>query len=291
MYMISKEEGNAADALDYLERHNFYKESVVNRETSDLIKSMQSITKVEMLSKEAQWQKEKKEELQRKNAELDAFVYKVSHDLRGPVSSLMGLFNIVELEIKDDVAMKYFNLYDEHIHRLNNILMDFIDLTQLKEKKLEQSNINFETMVQQCIESFKYLPNYDKIKFDIQIEADLIFANDKSTINTIIQNLIENAIKYSKPNQDGFVGVNIEMNDTKTLLSIHVKDMGIGIKQDNQEKIFDMFFREHHKMPGTGLGLYLLKCAVEKLSGKLNFSSEVNVGSDFSITLPVFQPN
>lgn len=289
LYLVAKKEGKIEEALDHLEKHLSYKEQVVNRETSNVIKSIQSITKVEMLAKEAKWQKEKKEELERKNTELDAFVYKVSHDLRGPISSLMGLFNIVELEIDNKEALDYFKLYNQHIHRLNNILMDFINLIQIKEKKLEAVPINFENMVQECIDSYKFSPHFEQISFEVNIQGKGQFITDKSTIHTIIQNLIENAIKYARIDAQPFVQIEINQSKAKSMLTIEVSDNGIGIEENDYNKIFDMFFRGTHAVPGTGLGLYLLKCAVDKLAGKLSFTSKVNVGSSFVIQIPLLQ--
>lgn len=286
LYLIAKEEGNIEEALEYLERHNFYKDQIMVKETKSVISSIQSISQVELLSKEAKWQKQKKEELERKNAELDAFVYKVAHDLRGPISSLMGLYNIVELDIEDPAAMAYFKMYNQHIHRLNDILLDFINLIQIKEKKIETVSIDLTTMVSQCIESFKFLPAYQKIDFQVTIEDVGSVMTDKSTMNTIIQNLIENAIKYSRPDNDPFVRVDIAKDESSEAINIKVEDNGIGIREKNRAKIFDMFFREYHKIQGTGLGLYLLKCAVEKLSGKITFDSKEGVGTTFVISVP-----
>jgi len=282
-YRIEKSENNALSALGYLEQYLVYKDKVINKEIKNVIESIKSISQMEILEREAHWQKEKKEEVELKNAELDTFVYKVSHDLRGPITSLLGLYEIVQLDIKDKESLHYFSLYQSQIQRLHGILMDFISLTQIKEKKIEPVKIFFSEMVDECINAHKYYDNFDHINFDINIE-DFEFNSDKSTVNTILQNLIENAIKYARNDVPPKVNIRITKNDD--MLQIEVEDNGVGIKEEYQQRIFEMFFRANDKIQGSGLGLYILKNAVNKLKGNVEFTSEINQGSTFSVLIP-----
>lgn len=283
LYQIEKSEQNQAAALAHLEQHLIFKDKVINKETKSVIQSIKSISKMEMLEREAHWQKEKTEEVELKNAELDTFVYKVSHDLRGPISSLLGLYEIVKLEVKDKNSLRYFNLYHSQIQRLHNILMDFINLTQIKEKRIEPVQIHFEKMINECIDVHQYYKNFDQITFDIEIE-NLDFKSDKSTINTVLQNLIENAIKYARNDVAPIINIGIYKKDDQ--LYIEVEDNGIGINKNYQSRIFEMFFRANDKVQGSGLGLYILKKAVEKLRGSVQFESNINQGSKFQVLIP-----
>jgi signal transduction histidine kinase len=284
LYEIEKSEKNISAALIHLELYLVHKDKVINKETKNVIESIKSISQMEILEREAHWQKEKKEEVELKNAELDTFVYKVSHDLRGPISSLLGLYEIVQLEIKEKKSLHYFSLYQSQIQRLHGILMDFISLTQIKEMKIEPVKIHFVPMVQECIEAHKYYDNFDQIDFDINIE-DIDVNSDKSTINAILQNLIENAIKYAR--NDVPPKVKIRISSINDVLQIEVADNGIGIKEEYQQRIFEMFFRANDKIQGSGLGLYILKNAVSKLNGSVEFESTVNHGSTFTVSLPL----
>lgn len=118
---------------------------------------IKSISKIEMLEQEALWQKEKKEEIELKNAELNTFVYKVSHDLRDSVSSLLRLDEIVKLGAKDNKSLHYFDLYHSQIQQLHGILMNLISLTQIKEKKIEPVLLDFQPMVDECIEAHQFI--------------------------------------------------------------------------------------------------------------------------------------
>ena len=284
LYKVAKNEKNNNEALSYLEKHNEYKERVQLRDVEHVLKSVQSLSTIEMLENEARWQKEKTEEVQKKNKELDNFVYKVSHDLRGPISSLLGLHNVVTLDIKDESALYYFSLYHEQIKRLESIILDFIDLTRLKETAINNSLINFGEIIAQCIKAYNYLPNFESILFVTNVDESIKFYSDKSSINSILQNLIENAIKYSNPRKESFVHIDILLN--KDELVIKVEDNGAGIHEDYKNQIFDMFFRANDNVQGSGLGLYILKTAVDRIQGQVSFESNYKEGSTFIVTLP-----
>lgn len=284
LYKIAKTENQPEEALFYLEKHLKYKNSVIKKDTKSVISSIQALSKTELLEKEASWQKAINNSIKKKNKELDTFVYKVAHDLRGPISSLMGLFNIVDHEIKDSKSLEYFNIYNTEINRLNNIVLDFINVTQIKEKKLEKELIDFNGMLSEIINSYRYLDNFEHITFNTSIDKKLKLHSDHSTITTIIQNLIENAIKYSKKETKG--AISIKILGRKNSVYIQVKDTGLGIRKRDQNKIFDMFFRANQDQKGTGLGLYLLKSAVEKLDGKITFASDLHKGTTFKVSIP-----
>ncbi|PIB34862.1 hypothetical protein BFP72_05305 [Reichenbachiella sp. 5M10] len=284
LYQIAKSEGRSEDALKYLESYTDHKNAVEKKDTQNVISSIKSLSEMELLEKEAVWQKTINESVERKNKELDTFVYKVAHDLRGPISSLMGLYSVVEHDVSDEKSLGYFDIYNKEINRLNNIVLDFISVTQIKEKKLESTQINFEPMLDEIISSYRYMDNFAFLNFKVRIDKNLDVYSDESTLTTIIQNLIENAIKYAKPFENG--EVTIKIYGRKRDMVILVQDSGIGIEERNQDHIFEMFFRANHNTKGTGLGLYLLKSAVEKLNGEITFDSTLTVGTTFKIILP-----
>lgn len=285
LFRVAKAQNNDSLALKYhIEYHKSRKE-VIEKDTSDKLKGMEAIWRTQTLEREAKIQIEKNSEIKKKNAELDNFVYRVSHDLRGPISSLIGLYNIVKKEIKDQDSLYYFDLYNRQINRLNYIIIDLIELTKVKDWQVQKSKIDFKVIVDDCLSAFNYLPNYSKINFIINIDEQLDFQSDKSLLNTIVQNLIENGIKYSK-SENPYLKIDIQEVSKGENLCIKVSDNGIGIDKKYQKKIFDMFFRACEEVTGTGLGMYILDNAVEKLNGKIKLKSELGVGSTFEITIP-----
>ena len=117
------------------------------------------------------------------------------------------------------------------------------------------------------------------------ISNGVAFYSDKSRIGIILNNLISNSIRYQNPQAtDPFVEVHVEVSESAA--DIRVKDNGIGIDRENQAKVFNMFYRVSSKSIGSGLGLYIVKEAVEKLHGEIELRSEPGEGSEFSIHLP-----
>lgn len=229
--------------------------------------------------------KEIEDSLKLKNLELDTFIYRASHDLRGPISSLMGLYNVVKIDVKDDTSLQYFDLYNNQVTRLNNIVLALINLTKIRESPIQKQLISFDKIIKTCINSFNFLPNYNNIDFEIKLDQELEYYCDETLINTIISNLLENSIKFSRTDIEAKIEISVIEN--KNLLHIEINDNGVGIENKLQSKIFNMFYRAHVSSTGSGLGLYLLKNAVEKLNGEIIVSSEVGKGSSFVIELPL----
>jgi len=231
-------------------------------------------------------QKKTEQDLIYKNTELDTFVYRASHDLRGPISSLLGLYQIVQYEVKDPKSLEFFDMFNKQILRLNEIILALINLTKIKDTAAVQTPISFTSIVNDAIDSLRHLKEFSHVKFKVKVNVKVEFKSDKGLITTIIQNLIENGIKYSRKTDYSYVHVTITSNSQKMVI-IKVEDNGIGIAKDIQYRIFDMFFRGNEISKGSGLGLYILKNAVEKIHGKIHLESEVSVGTTFTIEIPV----
>jgi signal transduction histidine kinase len=218
-----------------------------------------------------------------KNAELDGFFYRISHDLKGPISSLQGLYNLAKMEVRDEPALAYIERKHQQVLRLNTIINGLIHLTKLSDTTLPKEKIDFHKMIDDCIASFDELENSKNIEFRKQIDTSLHFYSEWTLLNAIVQNLIENAIKYSR-REAPFIEVSVSSDDASVRLV--VKDNGLGIPAANQSKIFDMFYRATHNAAGTGLGLYILKRSVDRLQGTVQVESEEGAGSTFTVLLP-----
>lgn len=230
-------------------------------------------------------QKRTEEELRFKKNELDAFVYRASHDLKGPVNSLLSLYGIAAEELEGQTkALEYLNHYHRNIGRLHDIIGNLLELTKIKDIKAHFKPVKVDEVVQHSLELLDHLPNYENIEFDFDYELPGLVITDQTLITTIIQNLLENAIKYSNTQIKGEVNVSIRYQED--LLTIQVSDNGIGIREDVLPKIFNMFYRATDQASGSGLGLYLLKNAVDKLEGTIDIESAYGEGTTFTIFIP-----
>jgi signal transduction histidine kinase len=285
LYQVYKKEGDVPQSLNYLEKFLEAKNSVINSHTLSVIRSYQVTRKIQLLENQAAIQKGKAEVIEKKNAELDSFFYRVSHDLKGPISSLLGLHNLVKMEVKDEISRTYFDLYDSQVRRINKIVMDLIDLTQMTNRTITLVPIDFKELLDECIQSYSYLENFKKVKFIIGVSPAIDYKAEWAIVNTVLQNLIENSIKYARTNVESYLKLMVAQQED--VIVINVEDNGQGIHPDHQSKIFDMFYRASDNVKGSGLGLYILKRAIERLSGQITFESELGKGTRFIITLPL----
>ncbi|HYG04223.1 MAG TPA: sensor histidine kinase [Chryseosolibacter sp.] len=222
--------------------------------------------------------------IENKNAELDSFFYRISHDLKGPISSLLGLSSLAKLEITDANARLYFEKQLQQIERLDHVISGLIKLTRLNHTDNQKESIDFGKLIADCISSFSGMKNFGEITFRTDIQPGITFHCEWALLNAIIQNLIENSIKYAR-SEKPFVHVRITKNSVHQVM-IEVADNGVGIPADHQSRIFEMFFRATHNATGSGLGLYILKRSVDRLDGTIDIKSEEGVGSTFTIRLP-----
>ncbi|MBI1184689.1 PAS domain S-box protein, partial [bacterium] len=226
----------------------------------------------------------KVEELKKLNEELDHLVYRTSHDLRAPVASLLGLLELLKLDQTPD-PKEYMSLFNSQLGRLDHIIKDIINYRKIAKMGAKNEAIDFKTLIDQVISDNAYTEGSHRIEKVVRVQnPDNITAYlDKFSLNIILNNLISNAIKYAdidKKNPQVEVDVLIE-NDKVQLI---VADNGIGIEKEYHDKIFDMFFRATSKKHGTGLGLFILREALLKMGGQLDFQSEPGKGSTFVLT-------
>jgi PAS domain S-box-containing protein len=229
----------------------------------------------------------KNEELQKINTELDKFVYSVSHDLRAPLTSVLGIVEIAEEDKPDDIMLEYLNIIKENIKKLDHFILDILDYSRNSRMNLKIEEINFEELLNDTIFNLKFANgNLSKpaISFIINRNAE-VFKSDKRRLSVVLSNLISNAIRYSNPNSENPY-THIQVNIHEHTAEITVEDNGIGIDPDLHEKIFEMFFRAAENSKGSGIGLYIVKEAVQKLNGKIHVKSEPGKGTTFKLSIP-----
>ncbi len=232
----------------------------------------------------------REEQLKEKTEELNSFFYRTTHDLKGPIASIIGLTRLAKKDNTLPMATMCIDKIDQSASRLDKILLDFIKVMQIKEKVREVQLINFYTLTDDIIQSIKYSTGPDIVDFKVWIEPRIVFHGDEKLIDSILYNLIANAVNYRKlyAEEDPFVYVQIRKFGNGIMMK--VMDNGIGMKQEIQGKIFSLFFRGNEDSKGTGLGLYILKNALDKLNGRVMLESEVNKGSTFTVYLPDLNP-
>ena len=220
-----------------------------------------------------------------KNRELDTFVYKASHDLKAPLSSLRGILDIAKDEFTEARASTYLGLMNLTVEKMDDVLMGLLEVTWIKQGQMEYSNIRVEDFIQTLLRSIEHAPGYDSTRIELVVPQRFEMVSDAKLLNSILQNIIFNAVKYhSEEGSDKWVRIEVEEQGRMVVFS--VKDNGPGIPKEAQDKLFDMFFRASKKSKGSGLGLYIVKNSVEKMGGTVVLKSEEGVGTEFIVRMP-----
>ncbi|OFY83938.1 MAG: hypothetical protein A3K10_03585 [Bacteroidetes bacterium RIFCSPLOWO2_12_FULL_31_6] len=228
--------------------------------------------------------KEMEENLIASNNELEIFIYKASHDLRGPLASIMGLVNVSNYEIKDELSRRYMDMIGSSTQKLDHTLLELVKTMKIKDTERFDDQIDFKNLIETKLSEFEFFKDFEKLKIDINIYASDKFYSNKFLIETILHNLIENAIKYQSGTEPQSY-LKIDVADQPNGIQIIIEDNGIGIKSSVQGLIFDMYYKAVETSRGSGLGLYLVKKCVEKLDAEIDLKSFIGKGSTFTISL------
>ncbi|HTF17769.1 MAG TPA: HAMP domain-containing sensor histidine kinase [Chryseolinea sp.] len=224
--------------------------------------------------------------LMKTNAELDRFVYSTSHDLRAPLSSVMGLINITEKSREPEEVVKYLGMMRDRVMSLDRFIRDITDYSRNNRLEVKREKVYLRCLIDDIWESLKFSSEAETIQFRNDIPEQLFIHVDRGRLQVVLGNLISNAMRYQDSNKnDPFILV--EHYITDNIFCLKVADNGQGIPKEYHTKVFDMFFRANEKSKGSGLGLYIVKEAIMKLSGSIHLDSEPTAGSTFTIRLPL----
>jgi PAS domain S-box-containing protein len=228
--------------------------------------------------------KKVEEELKIRNTELDNFVYKVSHDLRAPLSSILGLVNLARLPGNTDNPNDYIDIIGEKVEHLDHFIGDVLSHSKNLKMEVTTSKVDFAQIIDRTFNELSYLEGAKEMARKVKIEG-VDFYSDPWRISEILRNLISNAIKYRKLTiSDPEISVKIFVDNLRAEISF--VDNGIGIDEHNLARIFEMFYRATEQSDGSGIGLYIVKNAVDKLGGQMNVASQLHQGTRFYIVLP-----
>jgi PAS domain S-box-containing protein len=230
---------------------------------------------------------DRNEELIKINAELDRFVYSASHDLRAPIASLLGLIEVARLEKNPEAIGQLLDMQKKSLLRMDRFISDIVNHSRNTRLNVESESIHFKSMIHSTFEQLQFMDNVRHIRKIINVEQHGEFFTSRSRVDIILNNLLSNAIKYADIRKDEpFLEVTVTTNSTQAI--IHIRDNGEGIPAEAQSKIFDMFYRASGRGSGSGLGLYIVKEAIQKLGGSIQVNSEYGKGTEFIVEIPNF---
>jgi ligand-binding sensor domain-containing protein/signal transduction histidine kinase len=223
------------------------------------------------------------EELRRANEELDLFIYRASHDLKGPVSRLLGLSVLTRMDSGQANSPDYTGIIEKSATEMNRVIQKLTNIHHINKRNLHIQQIDLVSLIGKIKMQLAKFYAIEHLNLHLKLDSKQPFISDEILVDIILENLIENAFVFKKK-QVADVTVNFAVQGDGMELSI--RDEGLGIPPDMHQRIFDMFYRGSEQSRGSGLGLYLVKKAVEKLGGRIALQSEEGKYSIFVIHLP-----
>ena len=232
-------------------------------------------------------------ELQKMNASKDTFFSIIAHDLRGPFSGFLGLSELL-LDEYDDLDQEEISQIADSMNKAAKRLYSFLEnllewsRTQMGRVEFTPFRMDVSETVGRVFSLFSATSEEKEIRMESKVEKDTFVFADNNMLNTILRNLVSNALKFTKPG--GKITIDAKQYD-EDFIAVSVSDTGIGMNDEAKDKIFRI--DKKHTTPGTanesgsGLGLLLCKDLVEKHNGRIWVESEIGKGTAFTFILPV----
>ena len=240
------------------------------------------ITRVKNAQAELQ---KKSTRLEQTNHELDSFVYSASHNLRAPLTSLLGLINIIKMDAdhSEEVALAT-KMMERSIHKLDEFIRDIIQYSQNSRLSLSYQPVNLPEIIKRLENEIYVQEMGERPIIEKVIDEKSVLIGDAMRITIILRSLLSNAARYTKPNQ--VPSIKVKALTTPEYLILVVHDQGTGIEEEHLPNIFKMFYRANESRSGSGLGLYIAKGAVDKMGGTLTVESKYGEYTTVTVTIP-----
>jgi signal transduction histidine kinase len=238
-----------------------------------------------LIRKEAEVKLQKtNQELSKRNTELDNFVYSVSHDLRAPIASVLGLINLAKKD--GDLAMKdtYLEMINNSALQQDHFIKEILDQSRNSRLEVKREEILFEPIIEETFTQLSFAtPTGKAVEKIVSVQQSKPFYCDRWRLKVILNNLISNAIRY-RNGRDPVIKVNVAITDRGA--EVCIEDNGKGIAKEHLKHVCRMFYRATDDGAGSGLGLYIVKETIDKLNGSIDIDSIEGQGTTVQLMIP-----
>lgn len=225
----------------------------------------------------------KNTDLNERNQELDQLLYRASHDLRSPITSMFGVLNLLKSDSIPESIKDYCQHFERMMHQMNGVVNSLSLLGQSTKESIEPSEVDIRNIVEEEINQLLSLPNASTIEFRKYFSGNEKVHTDEVLLRVLLKCLLSNAIIF-REKKAGYVAVRIVITDSE--LSLEVMDDGEAISAQVAEKMFDMFYRGSERSIGQGMGLYIVKKIVSRLHGSVNWETRRDMKA-FMVSIPL----
>ncbi len=280
----SEELSESNQLLTSLNAEVIEKNEEIQAQSEELIEANQTISHINRSLEDKV--EERTTELRQAYKELDTFFYRSSHDFRRPLTTFMGLAEVAKITIKDSNALELFSKVNDTAHYLDKMLIKLQSISDLGGQELVYKEVFLKEIFDNVCDVFRESLQRKNIKTFCEIELKEPFHSYPALLRIIIENLVENSMFFSSMSESI---IRFKVYPSGSEVVMEVIDNGEGIPPEFHDRIFEMYFRANERSKGNGLGLYIVKKAVEKLGGSIVVKSEHHQGSVFSIRLSAKQ--
>jgi signal transduction histidine kinase len=227
---------------------------------------------------------DERQKLEKANKELDRFMYSASHDLRAPIASIFGLTYLGKLEFQEEKARMFMQMIEDRIQKLDAVITDILSLSRTKKFEIKIEPVSLHELLEDVVADIKFNKNASAIRLDYVPDSSHVFKSDYGQMKIVMCNLMGNAVKYHNlAHPSPYIRVTFKR--FPDYVEIGVEDNGPGIPESSIPHIFEMFYRASENTEGTGLGLYIVNEALNKVKGSIEVDSVIGQGSKFTIFL------
>ncbi len=222
--------------------------------------------------------------LQERNHELDQILYRISHDLRSPISSIRGVLNILEYEARTDTQQVCFDHIRDKSSQMDELLSSLSILAKTNSNDLHYASTSLEQLIRDCISDLRYAPNFSAVVIRLESKGNKMIFTDRLLVSIALKALLSNALTFRNPSEDGFIQIKATASDSS--FEVEITDNGEGISDLIKDQIFNIFYRGSERSIGSGLGLYVARKISDQLKGHIQFNS-VSQSTTFKLVLPI----
>lgn len=243
------------------------------------------ITNIDDLIHHERVAEESKMMLEKLQAELDRFIYSASHDLRAPISSMMGMIHLMKINPSTNDLLDNLNMIDQSLIKLDKVIEKLVSFSENSNGPLQSSQIDFVVLEENLRVSLRDHEHFEKIEFTFVRNGDQVFFSDPHRLQLILYHLIKNCYDFADLRKS-MPTVTVTVHTQSDKLVVEIFDNGIGILRNQLGKVFTLFYRASEQSKGSGIGLFLVREAVIKLAGTVEIRSEYGVGTSVTMMIP-----
>ena len=221
--------------------------------------------------------------LEERNQELDQILYRISHDLRSPITSINGILNILEYEPRTETQQICFDHIHDKSSQMDELLKALSILAKANTNDIHYTSTDIEQLVRDCISDLRYATNFSDVVIRTEAAGDMMVFTDRLLVSILLKSLLANALTFRPSGQDGFILIKTKVYDSS--FELEIIDNGEGISDSIKDQIFNMFYRGSERSTGSGLGLYIVRKICDQLKGQIQLVN-ANGLTTFKVAMP-----